>query len=114
MRSDDDLATIALTTFEQVSCPGLFESSHKFAHSGLDLTNGVVIAVTITINHDKFVVLHLFKEVWHFERCLEVWVKTILDLLRFANLRPFAIDFLEDKTYGVRLAKCIQVLQFAT
>ena len=59
----NDLSTIALAIMRQVFSPHLFLGAHEFAHCDIDLTDGIVITTTVTINEDKSVLLHLFEEV---------------------------------------------------
>ena len=95
------MATVGLAVLRQICSPGLLKRAHKFTHSGLHLTDGIVVTITVAVDHDKFVVLLLFKEVWHLERSREVWVKIVFDLFRLANFGPMAIDLLENNAHGV-------------
>ena len=70
--------------------PHLLLGAHELAHCHFNFTNGVEVTVTVSINHDELVVLHLFKVVSACEAVREVWVELILDLLGFPNLNPLS------------------------
>lgn len=72
----------------EIGCEGLFLGAHELAHCDLNFADCIVVTATVTINHDKFVVLNLLKEVGQLKGVLEVWIKVILDLLRLSNFHP--------------------------
>ena len=98
----------------QVASPHLSASTHDHTHGDLDLTDGVVVAATITVYHDKLHLLLLLEVVWHGEASLEVWIQIVLLLLGLANLSPLAASLFKEKALWVRLAESVEVAELAS
>ena len=114
MGSHNDLATISITIISKVGLPGLLLGAHEFSHSNLDFTDRLKVATTITVDKHELIVLDLLKEVCECERVLEVWIKVVFDLFSLADFDPVVVFLFVQDALGVRLAKGIQVFQFAT
>ena len=113
-RAYNDLASVSISILvTKSSSEHLSTSSHELTHSGVEFADGIVVAISITINHDKLKVLHLFEEVIALEACREIWVEWIHDLLCPANFSPVAVNLFDQETPRVWLAECVQVAKFA-
>ena len=88
-------AAFTLTLIRQFRSVYLLFGTHQFSHWNLNLANCVIIAATIAVNQDEFILLHFFKEVGEGESLLEVWIQRILYLLSLANLMPIVVSFFE-------------------
>ena len=82
----------------KVGSVGLCASSHDLAHIAVEFTDGVVVAISVPIDHDKLQVLHLLEEVVASQACSEVGVERIHNLLSAPNLSPVAVVLLDDET----------------
>lgn len=93
IRANYDLATVTIAMFvSESSSEHLCASTHELAHSGVDFADCVVVAISITINHDKLKVLDLLEEVIAFHACREIWVERIHNLLCPAKFSPVAVS----------------------
>ena len=96
LRANYDLATIPIAMFvSESSSEHLCASTHELAHSGVDFADCVVVAISITINHDKLKVLDLLEEVIAFHACREIWVERIHNLLCPAKFSPVTVSLFE-------------------
>lgn len=111
---DDDLTAVTLTLVLQVAGPGLGTRSHELTHGALDITDFIVVAITVSINYRKSHLLLLFEEVGHVEAGAEVGVERVLDLLSLAKLHPGVVLLLKEEAQGVRLAEGVKVAKLAS
>ena len=88
-------AAFTLTLICQLRLVDLLLGAHQLSHRNLNLANGIIITATITVDHDKFVLLHFFKKVGQGESLLEVRIQSILYLLSVADPLPIVVTFFE-------------------
>ena len=111
--SDDQLSPVSVALVAQIVCEHLSRRSHNFAEWCDNLSNLIVVASAIPINHHKPHCLFLFKEVRHRDGCHKVWIELVFNLLCHSNLNPLSVTLLENQALGIWLAKGVQVFKFA-
>ena len=117
--SNDNLTTVlTVALVAQVSLPGLGAGAHKITHSAVQLTYCIVIAGSITIDHDELQLLLSLEIVWHREACAEVGVERIFNLFSLPDFVPLSLPVLQvvralvEETHRIALAKGVQIAQF--
>mgnify|MGYP001626787805 CR=1 FL=1 len=97
----------------KVFLENLFFSSHQLAHSGLNLSNDIIVTTAIAIDKLEFEVLHFFEEVGESECCGEVWVQIVFDLFSLTHFDPLVVLFLKQENLWIGLAECVHILQLS-
>lgn len=113
---DDELSTVLLALVRQISSECLPGGTHQASHGGFDLADLVVVAsgCVVGVHHHEFVALNFLEKVRQCERGLKIWIEIVVDDLSLRDLGPLLIGLLlEEPALGVRLAKCVQVLELA-
>lgn len=88
--SYDKLTSILVASMSEICLESLLFGAHQLAHSGLVLSDDIVIGLrtAVDIKHDKLELLHLLKEVGNREACGEIRVQVIFNGLSLSNLNP--------------------------
>ena len=103
LSSNNDLTTAwSFTSVGQLRLEGLLFGSHELTHGCLQITD-MVIFISITVKDWEFEILNLFKLIGNLERCGEIWVLLVLNLLGWANLDPLVIALFIDVTKWIWL-----------
>ena len=88
--SYDKLTSILVASMSEICLESLLFGAHQLAHSGLVLSDDIVIGLgtAVDIEHDKLELLHLLKVVGNREACGEIRVQVIFNGLSLSNLNP--------------------------
>ena len=111
LTTDDELRVGFAST--ELSLEGLSTGAHDLTHGGLNLTEQVIITITVVIDYTEFDILFLFEVVSKCESRPPVRVEVVLNLLSCANFDPRLVAHLENLTDRVRLAERVLVRKVA-
>ena len=104
---DDNLAPVTLSLISEILSIGLCSGSHKFSHSDDDFTDGVKITPTISVDQQKFELLHFLEVISHLESNFEVWIERVANLFSLTDLDPLCKAFFVHNTPRITLTESV-------
>ena len=109
----DEASATALTLKVQIGSQSLRFRTHYLSKSCFNMSNSIVFASAVPVNHLKLQPLFFLKEVIYSEPSFEVRVEVILDLLGLPEPHPLIrpIVILTQDADRVRFAENIEILE---
>jgi hypothetical protein len=114
--ANNNFSTLVFAFMGKFCVEGLSFGAHDFGESNFYHSDGIEWVVAVIVDHLKFELLMLFKEVSNLDCCLEIRVQVVVNAFCLSNMHPFfwKVIKLVNFANGVRLGKNIQVFKLAT